>query len=693
MTRRRQALAAGGGLALTVALVVAVVPSAPSAAVAVDTALLAALGFAIGGVGFWTAIRSLDRFDDEAPFEQPPEVASEHDRPTVGEDIDEAYRELVERKYDTDVQYRLRRRRLRRQLRSMAVETLADAESILRQEARARIDDGSWTDDPRAASFLGASVDKPPLEIRIGDWLSGETIRRQVDHTIAELERLADLPDTDEQSARHLGTASGADTRNASSDVRGGGVDAGEMELTDASYREEATVTTATSRLDRTNHWEFGLVVAFALGGVGFALANVTVVLSGIVGLCYTIYGAATRPPELNVAVSRTVSDASPVPGEHVEVRIEARNVGERPIPELRLVDGVPTILEVTDGSPRACVSLEPGESTTTTYTIEARRGSHTFEGTSLWARNVSGDSERSVTAELDAELTCRDSLESVPVTGQTTPYQGRIETDTGGEGLAFFATREYQHKDPLSRIDWNYWAQTGDPRTVEFRQHRAGTVVVLLDDRIVSARSRDEHAPNAVTLGQYAAIRIAEHLLSESNAVGGALLALEEYERPSRGRDQLQTLQRFFEGETQHRGGEDGTETSSFTDVDNKFFQKDVFDRDTGPQHRMVRDGGDASMGWLRKRLPSDAQVFFLTPLLDDEPARICEVLRAAGTDVTVVSPDVTTMDGPGGTVARIERQGRLRTLRRGGIRIVDWDSDAPLSVALERAQHRWSR
>lgn len=94
------------------------------------------------------------------------------------------------------------------------------------------------------------------------------------------------------------------------------------------------------------------------------------------------------------------------------------------------------------------------------------------------------------------------------------------------------------------------------------------------------------------------------------------------------------------------------------------------------------LADGG-TTLEWLRKRLPGDAQVLFVTPLLDDRPEYVARRLGAEGHDVT----------DTGSTIARIERHERLRRLRRRQLRAVDWPTESPLSVALERAGEGWSQ
>jgi uncharacterized protein (DUF58 family) len=84
---------------------------------------------------------------------------------------------------------------------------------------------------------------------------------------------------------------------------------------------------------------------------------------------------------------------------------------------------------------------------------------------------------------------------------------------------------------------------------------------------------------------------------------------------------------------------------------------------------------------------------VFVFSPVLDDDIADAVRRLEAYGHAVTLVSPDVVTGSSSGATVARIERAARLRSLRRAGVRTVDWNPDRPLAAALADAERGWRR
>ena len=85
------------------------------------------------------------------------------------------------------------RQQIQERLREVAAATLQQRENCSQEAALARIDDGTWTDDPFAAAFLGdRTVSSPPLWLRLRHALASESrfqrnARRTVD-AIANLE-------------------------------------------------------------------------------------------------------------------------------------------------------------------------------------------------------------------------------------------------------------------------------------------------------------------------------------------------------------------------------------------------------------------------------------------------------------------------------------------------------------------------
>jgi uncharacterized repeat protein (TIGR01451 family) len=409
-----------------------------------------------------------------------------------------------------------------------------------------------------------------------------------------------------------------------------------------------------------------GLVFALFAGAAGVAVSDPAVFLSSVVGLAYVGYRHANRAPDPDLSLDRTLDTDSPAPGDEVTVSLAVTNEGDESVADLRLVDGVPERLAVVEGSPRLGTSLAPGESETLTYAVRARRGTHAFGDCVVAVRNLSGGAETRESVGLPTELVCEGGVDEVPLTGQTTAASGRVPTDAGGEGVEFYATRAHHRSDPMRRVDWKRYAKTGELTTVEFRRERAATVVCLVDVRVEAHVARREGEPDAVWLSTYAAERAMEALLSTGNRAGAALYGAfpgQRYLEPATGRDQVLRARSLFEG----------AETPDATREDR------------------TRSRRDVDLDALLDRLPTDAQVAFFSPFLDDDAVTDARRLAAHGHAVTAYVPDLTG-ETPGGAVSRFERDRRLRRLHGDGVRVVSWSPDEPLRAATARATARWS-
>ncbi|PSP56645.1 DUF58 domain-containing protein [Halobacteriales archaeon QS_1_67_19] len=412
----------------------------------------------------------------------------------------------------------------------------------------------------------------------------------------------------------------------------------------------------------RTNRWRGVGTVALLAGGLGVLFSRPLVLLAGVVGVAFAAYARTASAPNVTLDVTRTLSDPEPLPGDEVRVQLAVENVGDATLPDLRLVDGVPDALPVTDGPARLGTALRPGASTTFAYTVEAERGEHAFGPVFAVARDFGGAVEVETEIECETTMTCVPELGTaagVPLRAQTTKYTGRVTTDVGGSGIEFHATREYRPGDPLSRIDWNRLARTGDLTTVEFREERAASVVVLVDTREKAFLSRDEDDRNAVQYGVDAAGRVATELLDGGDRVGAAALGPENcWLAPGAGHDHRARARELL------------ATHPAFAPIpsDETFYPT-------------------TTLKWLRKRLPASAQVVFVSPLCDDFAPSVVRRLDAAGHLVTVLSPDPTATETAGQRFARTRRKHRLGSLRENGLRVVDWDVAESLGVALARA------
>ncbi|WP_435180050.1 DUF58 domain-containing protein [Halorussus sp. AFM4] len=411
----------------------------------------------------------------------------------------------------------------------------------------------------------------------------------------------------------------------------------------------------------RTHRWKGVSAVALLAGGLGVLFSRPLVLLSGVVGVAFAAYARTAGAPDVDLDVTRTVSDDEPLPGDEVQVRVVVENVGDAMLADVRLVDGVPDALPVTDGAARLGTALRPGKTASFAYTVEAERGEHEFGPATAVVRDFSGAVEVETEVECETTLRCVPKLGTtvdVPLRAQTTRYTGRVTTDTGGSGVEFHATREYRPGDPLSRVDWNRLARTGELTTIEFREERAASVVVVVDTREQAYLARGEGERNAVQFGVDAAGKIVTKLLDAGDRVGLASFGPADCwlapgagtDHQARARDLLATHPAFAP-----------------TPSDDMFY----------PVTRLKQ---------LRKRLPPASQVVFVTPLCDEFGPEVARRLDAQDHLVTVVSPDPTATATAGQRFARTRRSHRVSELREAGVRVVDWDTDETLGVALAR-------
>lgn len=423
----------------------------------------------------------------------------------------------------------------------------------------------------------------------------------------------------------------------------------------------------SSSRGRSTARWRGVNVISLVVSGAGILADRPGLVLAGVIAVAFTAVARAGTPPTVDLSVERRLSDETPGPDEPVRVTVQVTNTGDSVLPDLRFIDGVPPALVVEDGSPRFGTALRPGASAEFEYTVTAARGIHRFDPSLAIVRDVSGAKERRIRMiGTRTEITCVPPLPqpvSLPLRAQTTGITGQVPTSDGGSGLAFHAIREYRHGDPLSRIDWNRTARTGEFSTIEFQQERSATVVLLIDAREAAYIAPDSEDPPALERSITAAGALFEGFLATDDRVGIAVLSPTDcWLAPGTG-DTHRTRAR--ELLATHPAVSPGAPDGTFL--------------------------GRTKLRRFRRRLPTDAQVVFCSPLPDRYAALVARRLNAYGNHVTVVSPDPMGDETTGTTLEHIERSLRCSALRDDGIRVIDWDDEA-LRTAIETATQRWS-
>ncbi|WP_416841693.1 DUF58 domain-containing protein [Haloferax sp. DFSO52] len=413
---------------------------------------------------------------------------------------------------------------------------------------------------------------------------------------------------------------------------------------------------------NQTNRWRGIVAVSLVVAAGGLLAKRQELLLVSTVGIVFATYHRSVPLSEPSLALERRLSTTTPADGDEVDVTVSVTNEGSESLFDCRLVDGVPPALAVTDGPARQGMVLRPGDSETFTYTVEAKHGHHTFEPATAVVRDPSGD--REVELELqsddDTELDCTTDISNGPVRPQTLDTVGNVTANGIGTGIEFQQTRAYRRGDPVSQIDWNRYASTGDLTTVEFREEQAVSILVLVDTRAVAYRSPPT-GTHAVDAGVSAATQLTASFLRGRNHVGLAALSADScFVAPDAGREHRIRVRECLTTHPAFASRPTGEESAVETQVTRYL-----------------------------ERLGAQTQVVFVSPVCDDDAVEIARRFDTHGHSVTVVSPDVTAEETPGERLATVERQNRLHALRQVGIPVIEWSLDGSLALAIE-AQRR---
>lgn len=594
----------------------------------------------IGALALLQAVREMQRYWRSELDEASPAIPERGAYiPAPGANFDETLSQFVPSNRFT--YYRVG---LRQGLRAAAVSALVQFGSYSEEEASEAVADGSWTEDLYASAFLGGEgAPEPPLREQLRDVLRRRTLHASyLPRTVREIARLTDVSAPDVLNSR----------------------------VEDADDRDPVSIDDPQDRpLHGTGHWTGVSVVALVGIGIGVITETAAVLLAGIVGVGFVAYARTSLWPPGDFSVERTLSDLDPEPGDSVTVTLRIHNESGRFQPDIRVVDGVPEMLVVPEDTASVATSLRPGQATSFTYRVTARRGRHHFGPVHVISRDLSGSQEQEQFIPIETTLVCIPALRPltvpVPMRQQAMQYVGQVETTTGGEGLEFFATREYRPSDALSRIDWNRRARTGDFTTIEFREERAATVMLLIDARDTSYVTPQTDEPHALDRAVDAAGTLFSSICDAGDRVGIAAV------------------------------GSDDCWLPPGSGADHRLRARELLG--THPELSPSRKESQRSLiRWrnaMRARLESSTQLYFFSPLVDDYASRIARRFEEYGYPVTVISPDPGADRTTGHILAQVARRTRIADLRSKGIPVIDWARDESVDVAIARHRERWSR
>lgn len=437
----------------------------------------------------------------------------------------------------------------------------------------------------------------------------------------------------------------------------------------DSGYAPAAGETVTVAETATRRWYGIGALSLFGVG-VGVLTGLAPPLLAGVFGIAFAGYAAlASAPSVADVTVERSLDDSTPEPGEEVTVTVTVHNGGDRPLFDLRVVDGVPGRLGVASGTPRHGAALLSGATTTFRYAVRAQRGEHEFEPVTVVARDVAGANERVVTVGSPTTLRCAPELPTdppaVPLRAKVSQFTGRFPGDTGGPGVEFHATRRYRRGDPLSRVDWRRTARTGEMTTVEYRVERTVRVVLVFDVRDEAHLAPTPHDRSAVERSVDGGVEAYASLTDAGHDVGiGAIGPTECWLSPGSGQRHRAAARQLFTSASALSPTPPGAHTDIYETTQR-----------------------------LKQHLSADAQLLLFTPLCDDRILDTAVRLDAHGYAVTVVTPDPTTDETTGQVYARLQRRLRISSLRSRAIPVVDWAPEEDLDEAIARTTERWSK
>jgi uncharacterized protein (DUF58 family) len=384
--------------------------------------------------------------------------------------------------------------------------------------------------------------------------------------------------------------------------------------------------------------------------------------------LVYLAVGVYFSPRRLRLDLERRLSAERVAGSKDAEVFLSLTNHGET-LEEVYVEDR----LEKRTGSsptakPLSLQTLPAGSPLDLRYIMERQRGEHLFEGLYVRASDHSGLFIREELLHTPGKVSFYPlpaRLKRIPLRPRVTRgFAGYIPSRQGGSGTDFFGVREYQPGDPQRRINWRISARENETLYAnEFEQERVVDIGLILDARQPGYPPRvQDGSAGLFESSVSAASSLAKSFLEDGNRV--SLLIYGE------------TIERVFPG-----------------------YGKLQFDRiqRTLARAQLGFNYALENLQYLPTRLfPAHSQLVMISPL-HQEDAPFYRRLLSQGYDVILVSPDPISEEARQleGTpdielavrLARIDRAVQLKTIKKFGVRVVDWQPDRPLDGALQHA------
>ena len=393
---------------------------------------------------------------------------------------------------------------------------------------------------------------------------------------------------------------------------------------------------------------------------IGMMISNFQLMIVGLTFISFlAINGWVEGHSDLEI--KREVSAVNVYKGDDINVVLTITNKSYRRTQQLEVFDNVPHEMKMRKGINLMRMNLGPGQTATIRYTVRCPlRGHYTIGPTSIRYRNTFNlfVSETSVGDRSDITVfpQVRDVEEALIRSDVPKMYTGATTLKTPGQGMEFYALREYFPGDSFRSINWKAFARTGELMVNEKTRDAVTDVFIILDTRDVARIGTV--LKNPLEMGTVAAASIANYFIKRRDSV--SLVTYGErmdFLPPETGDKQHYKV------------------LSQLAAVESK---------GSMPLQAVTNA--------LSPRISRGSPVFIISSLEGDGTTlSAIRNLSGKGHEVIVLSPSsidlerlVSRIPRMAYEVLKLERQNRLTAISGYGAKVIDWTPSVELSQAL---------
>ena len=393
---------------------------------------------------------------------------------------------------------------------------------------------------------------------------------------------------------------------------------------------------------------------------IGMMISNFQLMIVGLTFISFlAINGWVEGHSDLEI--KREVSAVNVYKGDDINVVLTITNKSYRRTQQLEVFDNVPHEMKMRKGINLMRMNLGPGQTATIRYTVRCPlRGHYTIGPTSIRYRNTFNlfVSETSVGDRSDITVfpQVRDVEEALIRSDVSKMYTGATTLKTPGQGMEFYALREYFPGDSFRSINWKAFARTGELMVNEKTRDAVTDVFIILDTRDVARIGTV--LKNPLEMGTVAAASIANYFIKRRDSV--SLVTYGErmdFLPPETGDKQHYKV------------------LSQLAAVESK---------GSMPLQAVTNA--------LSPRISRGSPVFIISSLEGDGTTlSAIRNLSGKGHEVIVLSPSsidlerlVSRIPRMAYEVLKLERQNRLTAISGYGAKVIDWTPSVELSQAL---------